>query len=295
MSSSSSLSVESSVFDSYGVLEHILSFADMGTVVSATLVCRRWKEAGRQDEIWRIFVRHLWDGKKCTQPVLLLAAAAAEGSGVVQDPVFWRALFTKDVVSRMSEVQIRSIFNHPLLPEKRSQIQDCHDEIELRRFLQVHMLDVMSEDDDYYQSDSDHCHRPVFFSDLYFGSYASAVKDSTRDKITPAELCTPHGFHMFFKISEEDVDEEDRQHLMPYKDGVLLYPYSTGFFEESRSFHIDTSQIPQSYHPANLKWTWIEVGKQVQVGPYPPLTASRSNDWGWKLENLHVVLIYRDG
>jgi hypothetical protein len=264
----------SSVFNSFGVLEHILTYSDLRTVLSATAVSWRWKEAGRHDEIWREFVRKLWEGKKGGHPV--------------KEPLFWRSLFTNDAVSRMSEVQIRSIFDHPLLAEKRSRIRDCNDVTELRRFLQVHMLDTMSEDED---SESD---QQLFFSDLYFGSYACSIMDSMREKITQAELCVKHGFNMLFKILVEDVDEADRQHLLPYNDEILLYPYSTAFFEESRDFHIDIDRMPHSYHPANLKWTWIDVGKYVQVGPYPPLKASRSDDWGWKLENLHVVLIFRD-
>ena len=276
-----SLCCYSSVFHSFGILEHILTYSDLNTVLSATAVNRRWKEAGRQDEIWRNFVSKLWEGKKGTHHCGL--------NHLHKEPLFWRSLFSNDAVSRMSELQIRSIFDHHLLVEKRAKIRDCNNIIELRRFLQVHMLDIISG-----YEDLAHPKQDLFFSDLYFGSYAHSIIDSTRDKITQAELCVKHGFNMFFKILQEDVEEADRQHLLAYKDGILLYPYSTAFFEDSRAFRIDVDQIPQSYHPANLKWTWIEVGKQVQVGPYPPLTASRSDDWGWKLENLHVVLIFRD-
>ena len=271
----------SSVFHSFGVLEHILTYSDVNTVLSATAVNRRWKEAGRRDEIWHYFVRKLWEGKKGAYHVGL--------NHPHKEPLFWRSLFTKDTVSRMSELQIRSIFDHPLLVEKKAKIRDCHNIIELRRFLQVHMLDIMSDDEHMA-----HSQQHLFFSDLYFGSYAYSMIDSTREQMTQAELCVKHGYNMFFKILEEDVEQADRQHLLAYKDGILLYPYSTAFFEDSRAFRIDVDQIPQSYHPANLKWTWVEVGRQVQVGPYPPLTVSRRDDWGWQLENLHVVLIFRD-
>ena len=271
----------SSVFHSFGVLEHILTYSDVNTVLSATAVNRRWKEAGRRDEIWLNFVRKLWEGKKGAYHIGL--------NHPHKEPLFWRSLFTKDTVSRMSELQIRSIFDHPLLVEKKAKIRDCHNIIELRRFLQVHMLDIMSDDEHMA-----HSQQHLFFSDLYFGSYAYSMIDSTREQMTQAELCVKHGYNMFFKILEEDVEQADRQHLLAYKDGILLYPYSTAFFEDSRAFRIDVDQIPQSYHPANLKWTWVEMGRQVQVGPYPPLTVSRNDDWGWQLENLHVVLIFRD-
>jgi F-box-like len=261
-----------SVFDSFGVLEHILSYLDVDTVLSATLVNRRWKEASRHDEIWREFGKKLWEGKK--------------GAHAVTDSLFWKSLYTNDAVSRMSEVQIRSIFEHPLLVEQRNKICECNDMTELRRFLQVHMLDVWSEDKDET--------RQLFFSDLYFGSYACSLMDSKRVKMTQAELCAKRGYQMFFEILEEDVEVTDRRHFKPYKDGILLIPYRSAVFEESREFRIDHNSNPDSFLPATLRWTWIEIGRQVQVGPYPPLIASRSDDWGWKLENLHVVLFARD-
>ena len=52
--------------------------------------------------------------------------------------------------------------------------------------------------------------------------------------------------------------------------------------------HID------DYHPNELQWRWVDKGTKVQVGPYPPLTITRKHDWGWRLENVHVVLLFRD-
>jgi hypothetical protein len=264
--------VESSTFDSFGILEHILSYVDSADLLTATCVNRRWKEAGRTDTLWKTAIARLWKEKV----------------GVLTEhPLFWRSLFSKYAVNRMSVSQIRAIFEHPLLTEKKALLEKCIEKSELQRFLQVHMLDVMSDG-------SELCH--FFFSDIYFGSYACSVLDSKRDCITQSELCTPHGFDMYFKIADDEVDDADRSFLTKYTEGegILLYHHSTCFFEESRDFQIVLKQHVHSYHPTDLKWRWLDMGKRIQVGPYPPLTITRKKDWGWKLENLHVVLLFRE-
>jgi len=152
--------------------------------------------------------------------------------------------------------------------------------------LQVHMLDTMSEVSDWHR----------FFSDIYFGSYVSSILDAKREWIAPLELCTKYGFEMYFKVNADEVDEEDREGLEKYdeSENILLYYHSQCFFEESRDFRIVLNHAFHSYHPTDLKWGWLEVGRRLQVGPYPPLTISRRRDWGWKLENTHVVLLLRD-
>jgi hypothetical protein len=264
--------IESVAFDSFGILEHILSYADSSDLLAASCVNLRWKEAGRTDSLWKDAISRLWKGK----------------IGVHEEhPLFWRSLFSKDAVKRMSASQIGAIFEHPLLTEKKLLIEkSCIEKSELQRFLQVHMLDVMSDGSEWHR----------FFPDLYFGSYACSVFDSRRETITQSELCTPCGFDMYFKIAQDEVDDADRSFLKVYDEaeGILLYHHSTCFFEESRDFQIVLKQYVHSYHPTDLKWRWLDVGKRIQVGPYPPLTITRRKDWGWKLENLHVVLLFRD-
>lgn len=259
------------IIEGFGVLEHILSYVDSNDLLAASCVNKRWKEAARTDSLWKAAVLRLWEGKVGVS---------------VDHPLFWRSLFSKDAVQRMVDHQIHAIFDHPLLAEKKKLIEKCAGQSELQRFLQVHMLDVMS--------DGSERHR--FFADIYFGSHACSVLDSRRESITQSELCTPHGFDMFFKIAQDEVDDADRSFLTVYNEseGVLLYHHSTCFFEDSRDFQIVLKQYVHSYHPTDLKWRWLEVGKRIQVGPYPPLTITRRKDWGWKLENLHVVLLFRD-
>jgi len=40
-----------------------------------------------------------------------------------------------------------------------------------------------------------------------------------------------------------------------------------------------------------LSWKWVEKGRVVQIGQYQPLQIYRMKNWGWKLENCHVVLL----
>jgi hypothetical protein len=266
-----STSVENEVFDSYGVLEHILSYVDAIDLVSVAHVSRRWKEASRADFLWKDAIPLLWVDKIGVQP---------------EHPLFWRSLFTKDTVQRMTIHQIRMLFQHPLLAKKKEMLAKCIEKSELQRFMQVHMLDVMSDEPDWHH----------FFRDLYFGSYACSKLDSKRAMITSLELCTPFGFDMYFKIAQDEVEDADRSFLTVYAEteGVLLYHHSTCYFEETRDFSIVLNQHIHSLHPTDLKWRWLDIGKRVQVGPYPPLTITRRKDWGWKLENLHVVLLFRD-
>lgn len=234
---------------------------------------RRWKEAGRSDTLWKAATLRLWTDKTGVRPR--------------KEPIFWRALFSKSAVARMSTSQIQAMFDHPLLSEKKTTLlKDCTDQVELQRSLQVHMLDTMSDASDWHR----------FFSDIYFGSYACSMLDSRRECIAQLELCTKYGFDMYFKVIEDEVDEEDREGLEKYDDSenILLFHHSKCFFDESRDFRIVLMHAAHIYHPTDLKWGWLEVGRRLQVGPYPPLTVSRRRDWGWKLENTHVVLFFRD-
>lgn len=180
------------------------------------------------------------------------------------------------------------------------------------------MLDVMSEgtgvagagvdrrgNDNAEMDDADTTRsrpRRIFFSDLYFGSYASSVMDSKRSIISQQELCSPFGFEMHFKIEEDDADdviaETTSEELQRYEDaeGILLYRHSTCHFRPDRDFRLVLRpNVAPTYRPNDLRWRWLQVGSEIQVGPYPSLTVSRTKDWGWKLENLHVVMFSNDG
>jgi hypothetical protein len=280
------------VFDSMGILEQILSFVDTTDLQNSTAVNRRWKEAGRTDALWQAVIRRTWHDKK--------------GVSSDRNMIFWRSLFNKERVRRMTQDDVLCMFRHPFLYAKYKALEEeiakqetspkVVDTDYLQRSLQMHMLDVISEG-----NDADESHPRIFFSDLYFGSFASSILDSRRSTIILSELCTPFGFDMHFKLLEEDADEwivENNEDLRRYDEaeGILLYKHSTCSFCPDRDFRIVLRpNVAPTYRPSELRWRWIEFGKQIQVGPYPSLTVTRRKDWGWKLENLHVVMYSHDG
>ena len=359
--------------DTFGVLEHVLSFLAANDLLhSTTLVSQRWKVASRNDSLWIVHIEDLWKDKvgmnlptststtKMNEDIKNDDNSTATNTKTTRcyctkNLIFWRSLYTHKAIERMSQEQIQSIFSHPLLVEKRSLLDskrgDTIQRPELQRFLQVHMLDVMSDpsttsscptttssvisssnlrrsggghDDTSGSSSSSsssascssrwHTH---FFNDIYYGSYVCSLLDSRRESITTIELCTPYGFDMYFKISIDDVEDPDDQPFLtidPDSDRLsYLYHHSTCYFEEqNHDFRIVLKEQHEgSYnHPQDLKWRWVvgdsssgsvtaaaaaAIGKRIQVGPYPPLTVRRNTkNWGWKLENTHVVLVFRD-
>eukprot|EP00543_Licmophora_paradoxa_P007568 CAMPEP_0202454410 /NCGR_PEP_ID=MMETSP1360-20130828/12151_1 /ASSEMBLY_ACC=CAM_ASM_000848 /TAXON_ID=515479 /ORGANISM="Licmophora paradoxa, Strain CCMP2313" /LENGTH=108 /DNA_ID=CAMNT_0049073715 /DNA_START=425 /DNA_END=751 /DNA_ORIENTATION=+ len=99
---------------------------------------------------------------------------------------------------------------------------------------------------------------------------------------------------MYFKVDEQEVfDEQDLDDLVPYvgHPGIMLYHHSICYFEPNQDFAMEMKD-PGTYHPTDLQWR-LE-GCLVQVGPYPYLVIRRLPNWGWKLENQHVVLKRRD-
>jgi F-box-like len=51
-------------FESFGVLEHILSYVSARDLLTATEVSRRFKVAGRSDFLWEEACHSLWKGRK---------------------------------------------------------------------------------------------------------------------------------------------------------------------------------------------------------------------------------------
>ena len=175
---------DSSVFDSFGVLEHILSFVDTQTLLNATLVTRRFKKAARHDDLWVEAIKRLWKDKKGVYYHTFSQDGVTSSSSTwtkprpsqttsrnpnsrrrnpqdqpkVQQPynnlIFWRSLFAKELVEKMTEEQIRCfLFGHPLLEWKSNQFEQQLSSTSptttrcllLQRFAQLHMLDIMSD------------------------------------------------------------------------------------------------------------------------------------------------------
>ena len=54
------MTATSATFDSFGILEHILSFVTVKDLLAATAVSRRFKTAGRSNTLWKDACRALW-------------------------------------------------------------------------------------------------------------------------------------------------------------------------------------------------------------------------------------------
>eukprot|EP00934_Nitzschia_sp_Nitz4_P004768 Nitzschia sp. Nitz4//scaffold51_size120721//11531//12194//NITZ4_003716-RA/size120721-processed-gene-0.110-mRNA-1//1//CDS//3329553829//4758//frame0 len=198
-SSNVSLCVQSDVVEShdvfhvFGLLERALSFVDYETLLHTSLVSHRWKEASRSDDLWKAAILQCWKGK----------------SGVSTDHLlYWRTLYSQQAIERLSLSDIQSYFNHPLLHLKNLGLQKCKNLAEARRFLQLHMLDVVDDFPEEYI--------PLFFSDIYFGSFATSVKDSKRDFMVQEELCNPNGFTIYFKV---EVDGTADMEILEWHNG----------------------------------------------------------------------------
>jgi hypothetical protein len=58
-----------------------------------------------------------------------------------------------------------------------------------------------------------------------------------------------------------------------------------------RKFRMEVLDHVENAFTTDLLWRWAVNGSKVQVGPYPPLRVNRRcDDWGWELENQHVVM-----
>jgi len=273
------------VFEAVGLLEEILAFSDVSDLLVATVVSKRWKQAGRADFLWERASSTLYKEK---------VAAPQEhriGNGEIVLPFFWRSLFHKEAIQSMTITQVKTMFQHPLLQKHYQGALEKLEEkdvTEFQRFIQVYMLDVVSDTQQHWKH--------VFYRDLWFGSYACSVIDSKRHHMTNSEVVSKYGFEAYFKIAEDEVmDQEDLEELEVYPDepGIRLYQHSTCYFKDDHDFIMEMKDA-EPFSASDMKWRWVEEGKILQVGPYPSLNVSRKDDWGWKLENVHVVFVARD-
>jgi len=153
------------------------------------------------------------------------------------------------------------------------------------------------------------------FDRLWFGSYASSIIDSRRTVMTLDELLSRRGFLMHFKVfhHSHDYNGEIRGTRTQGPEEISLHYHCVCYFDEATAaatmsqsdgsrdgssereggqggFRMDESRDNDMHHPQDLSWHWIHAGRTVQVGQYPPLVLHRRPNWGWKLENHHVVL-----
>ena len=263
------MNATSAVFDSFGLLEHIFSFMPVCDLLNASYISERWKEAARSDFLWKKACRLLWKGKWALSHI----------TDESELPLFWRSYLTTETIAGMNVEQIRAFYRHPLLELNMENLGlSLHlEESMMQSAFHLYMTNV----------------RNLELRDLWFASYSSSVFDSTRADILDSELCSPRGFDTYFKIDPNDVTDTDfLENLVPYDySDVLLYPHSICYFMESQEFAMEPRD-GNMRNSTDLKWART-VDRSVRVGPYPPLRVTRQQDWGWTLENMHVVLYAR--
>jgi hypothetical protein len=197
-------------------------------------------------------------------------------------PLFWRSYLTRREIQSLSLEQLRAFYRQPLLNLDTSDL-DLNPQLEkctIQGALQLYMASL---------------HNRYIRDCLWYASYSASVFDSKRSDILDSELCSPRGWDTYFKIDPADVNDQDfLENLVPFEDddSVLLYPHSICYFHENREFTMELKEADLR-HTTGLKWN-KDGERLVRVGPYPPLVVSRKEDWGWKLENLHVVLYARE-
>lgn len=310
-----------------GVLEQfILSYLPVEDLCTACLVCRRWYEAGRNDDLWRDACIRLWSDHKVGMPVVRRGGQIA---------LFWRSLWSDSVI--MEKLSVRDIISY--FAERPSSLQTLRKTLstvletqDIKKAVSQFMPTILGDDPSYR------------FHHKWFGSYASSVIDSKRTYLTMDELCTRNGFDMHFKIyydqdyrHDEEINQNTNSLISPRafrnssthdfqphdhernnnhnnnnnnnnkRKNWKLHYHSTYYFYENYElrqdpFHVTTQHQTQNNPPRNTqnpnyehrswKWEWIEPGKVLRVGPYP-LTVSRLDNWGWKLENRNVLFFYR--
>jgi hypothetical protein len=181
----------------------------------------------------------------------------------------------------MSLQSLRAFYRHPLLELDATNLNLLPhlEQSMMRAALKLYMTTIQNHG----------------LQDLWFASYSLSIFENSRSDLLDSELCSPAGYDTYFKIDPADVSDQDfLDNLVPYDDDteVLLYPHSICYFHaDTREFTMELREA-NIRHTTDLKWARPDP-RSVRVGPYPSLEATRQADWGWKLENTHVVLYAR--
>jgi len=269
------------VLYTHGLLHHILSFAAYSEVLCASLVNRYFLKVSRSNVLWRELCIMLWKDK-LGMPLLRKNRTIAP---------FWRTFVQPHVVEFMSIRDIKMMFaERPMMGRRvRNLLMNSLEKSDM----QAAVLELMPKEgelggDKYGMEDDERGTVLVGFHHLWFGSYACSVIDSRRSFIALEELLSRRGFLMHFKVIHEDMNDRNRDVE------ISLHFHCKCFFDEEENgfaFRMEESEDPELHHPQDLSWKWIVEGKAVQVGIYPALVVHRLDNWGWKLENQHVVLL----
>jgi len=184
------------------------------------------------------------------------------------------------VIQNLTIRQMKAVFDHLLLSDIRKQIENCSEKSEVILIFRQYRNDQIA----IYQ-----------FNDIWFGSFASSAMDAERERILMKELCNPYGFDMYFKIPTDEIPL-GFINLEPYEGhpDVMLYRHCVCYFEEQKLLVCETYNTSEGKEHHALQWE-LDGCCAVKVRQFPPLDITRLPDsWGWKLENVDVVMIFRD-
>ena len=269
------------VFYMPGLLHHILMFLSSQDVLCVSLVNRYFFKVSRSDRLWKELCIILWKDK-VGMPLLRKDRNIAP---------FWRTFVKRFVVESMSIKDIKGMFvERPMMGRNvRNLLMNSLE----KRDMQEAVLELMPKEGDlggdaYGMEDDERGRILVGFDQLWFGCYASSVVDSRRSFMTLDELLSRRGFLMHFKVIHEDQDVIGRDVE------ISLHFHCKCFFDEEENefaFRMEDSDDAELRHPQGLTWKWVVEGRAVQVGSYPAMVVHRLDNWGWKLENHHVVLL----
>jgi hypothetical protein len=270
------------VLYTHGLLHHILTFATQDDVLCVSLVNRYFFKVSRSDVLWKELCILLWK-EKLGMPLLRKNRTIAP---------FWRTFVKPHVVESMSIRDIKMMFaERPMMGRRvRSLLMNSLE----KRDMQAAVLELMPKEgelggDKYGMEDDQRGKVLVGFNHLWFGCYASSVVDSKRSFMALEELLSKRGFLMHFKVIHEDMNVRGGHDVE-----ISLHFHCKCFFDEEDNgyaFRMEDSEDPELHHPQGLSWKWVVDGKAVQIGFYPALVVHRLDNWGWKLENQHVVLL----
>jgi hypothetical protein len=241
------------------VMAKILSCGAASDVLAYAAVSMEWQAIARSDEIW-----------------LPLASALLDGKLADSTPPSSATRLTPEALGRSPE-RVKELLAERLgvLPVELTRAWEQDEAVRLRYGLPW-LLRLPT---------------------LHLASYFCAKADAKRTWIWEREL-TERRFGFCFRFVRQRETGETRI-------GTFAETFhATCRFHADGKFESDDVQFAHR-HPRGLQWIFVDgagarerlgVGpgypsRAVQILPFPPLIATRTPNWGWRLENEFVVML----
>jgi len=266
-----------------GLLHYILTFLSPYDLLSVSLASSYFLKISRSDLLWKEQCIYVWRDK--------VGVPSLKNDNNIAP--YWRSYLTLNAVENMSVKDLKSMFAER--PLGRRQVRELFANCLEKEDTQQAILELMPRAGELGGEtsggieDEQRGQIMIAFDRLWFGSFVSSIVDSRRSTIVLDELLSRKGFLMYFKLIHQDQDIVDRdpEISLQYNCKCLFDEEESGFAFRMEEWGWEEAEM---HRPQNLTWKWVVPGKAVQVGFYPPLVIHRLLNWGWKLENKHVVL-----